>query len=107
MPTNDFDKASRYAAKLDPEAFLGWLVPGWQEAVDFGGWLETRTIPFPGEADRICDTVAKLVRRTDQDEVWAIPIEFQTKPDTDMFGRLGGDAYCPGYLSCRKERIRI
>ena len=46
MPVNHFDKASRYAAKLDPEAFLDWLMPGWRETVLFDGWLETRTIPF-------------------------------------------------------------
>src|SRR5438105_13959496 len=88
MPVNHFDKASRYAAKIDPEAFLDWLIPGWRESVVFGGWLETPTIPFPGEPDRICDTVAKLLNPAIQDEVWAIPIEFQTKPDASMFGRL-------------------
>ena len=26
MPGNHFDKAARYAAKLDPPGFLGWLL---------------------------------------------------------------------------------
>jgi hypothetical protein len=88
MAINHFDKASRYAAKLDPEAFLDWLIPGWRETVLVDGWLETRTIPFPGEADRICDTVIKLVNLDVREDVWAVAIEFQTKPDPNMFGRL-------------------
>ncbi len=88
MAVNHFDKANRYAAKLDPEAFLDWLMPGWWEFLIFVDWLDSRTIPFPGEPDRICDTVVKLIDPMKQDQVWAIAIEFQTKPDPNMFGRL-------------------
>jgi hypothetical protein len=31
-------------------------------------WLDTRTIPFPGERDRTCDTVARLDRAGHQAE---------------------------------------
>ena len=49
MTPNPFDQASRYTAKLDPPAFLRWLVPGLADTVVFRGWLDTRTLPFPGE----------------------------------------------------------
>ncbi|MGH7127561.1 MAG: hypothetical protein ACREIV_03265 [Planctomycetaceae bacterium] len=55
-----YDQAAWYAAKLDPQAFLAWLIPGVGTALEFVGWLDTRTVPFPGEPDRICDTVAHL-----------------------------------------------
>jgi hypothetical protein len=49
MPRNRFDQASRSAAKLDAVGFLCWLL------------RETpATLPFPGEPDRPCDTIAWL-----------------------------------------------
>src|SRR5712691_7047634 len=88
MTPNRFDQASRYAAKLDPLAFLRWLVPRLADTVVFRGWLDTRTLPFPGEPDRICDTVASLVEQTVPETWWAMPIEFQHRPHGNMFGRL-------------------
>lgn len=85
MAVNHFDQASRYTAKLDPLGLLDWLVPGWRQSALFVGWLETRTIPFPGEADRVCDTVAHLLA---DDQAWALVLEFQSRIDSDLFGRL-------------------
>src|SRR5262245_53436294 len=59
---NVYDQAARYAVKLDPAGFCRWLLPGLDPAVEFRGWLDTRTLPFPGEQDRTCDTVAALAR---------------------------------------------
>lgn len=53
-----FDQAAPYAAKLDPAVFLRWLLDTLDAQLTFHGWLDTHTIPFLGEADRICDTVA-------------------------------------------------
>jgi hypothetical protein len=49
---NDFDQASRYAARLlDPAGFLLWLLgapyfPAWR----WTGWLDTQTLALPGRA---------------------------------------------------------
>ncbi len=88
MTPNPFDQASRYTAKMDPPAFLRWLVPRLPDTVVFHGWLDTRTVPFPGEPDRTCDTVANLVEQTVPETWWAMPIEFQASPQGKMFGRL-------------------
>jgi hypothetical protein len=88
MAQNEFDQASRYAAKLDPAGFLSWLLRLPLEAFLFRGWLDTRTLPFPGERDRIRDTVAHLEDLAMNGMPWALPVEFQIEPDADMFGRL-------------------
>ena len=85
MTRTRFDQACRYAAKLDPPAFLGWLF-GATEA-PFLGWLDTRTLPFPGDPERTCDTVAWL-GQPGQEGPWAVPIEFNLEPDPAMFGRM-------------------
>ncbi len=87
MTANPFDKACRYLAHLDPPRFLQWLAPGLGDAAVFVQWLDTRTIPFPGEPDRTCDTVAEVARPIGQ-ERWALTIAFQSQPSADMFGRL-------------------
>jgi hypothetical protein len=88
MTPNVFDQAARYAAKLDPLAFLLWLLPRLAAAARFVGWLDTRTVPYPGDPDRTCDTVAGLAEVTDPPRRWALPIEFQSRPDAALFGRL-------------------
>ncbi len=82
---NPFDKASRYAACLDPAGFLIWLLGC---PVTFRAWLNARTLTFPGQPDRTCDTVAHLL--DDRGWSWAMPVEFQLRPEPDMFGRLLG-----------------
>jgi hypothetical protein len=88
MAMNPFDQASRYAAKLDPPGFLEWLLPGLSAALTFHGWLDTRTLPFPGEPDRTGDTVARLCTNTDPRLWWALALEFQSEPHHEMFGRV-------------------
>jgi hypothetical protein len=85
---NVFDQSSRYAAKLDPLGFLRWLLPGLPAAMEFLGWLDTRTIPLPGEPDRICDTVAELADPRQLEARWALVLEFQTEPRGDILDRL-------------------
>ncbi len=83
MPRTRFDQACRFAAKMDAAGFLGWLlgIP-----VGFQRWLDTRTMPFPGDPDRTCDTVAGI--ESAGGAAWAVPIEFCLEPDEEMFGRL-------------------
>jgi hypothetical protein len=87
MAANVFDQASRYAAKLDAIGLLRWLLKLLPRYV-FLGWLDTRTVVFPGEEDRTCDTVAWLQDETQPGVWWALTVEFLLEPDADMFGRL-------------------
>ena len=93
---NVYDQAARFAAKLDALGFLRWLLATLAADLIFARWLDTQTIPFPGEADRRCDTVAEIVHAAGLAPPWAMVIEFQTRPDADMpyrlleyLGRLG------------------
>lgn len=85
---NDFDQAARYAAKLNPAGFFHWLVAGLDRVLVFRGWLDTRTLPFPGEPDRTCDTVGSFDHLTGAGLPWAIVVEFQSEPEADMLERL-------------------
>ena len=85
---NVYDQASRYLAKLDPPGFLCWLLELPTDAIVFRGWLDTRRLPFPGEPERVNDTVAHVECVEANHLPWAIPIEFQLEPDATMFGRL-------------------
>jgi hypothetical protein len=82
-----FDQAARYTAKLDPSAFLRWLL-GLNAPLAFQGWLDTRTLPFPGEPDRTCDTVAELLDATHPGRLWALVVEIQSEPDAEILDRL-------------------
>ncbi len=83
-----YDQTARYAMKLDPAGFLRWLLEGIALELTFTRWLDTQTIPFPGEAERRCDTVAELVRRDSLGPPWALVAEAQTEPDPDILARL-------------------
>src|SRR5262245_29567193 len=82
---NPFDKAARYAAKLDGAGFLRWLL---RRAVRFRRSLDPRGLSFPGQPDRTGDTVAAF--EEDDGTPYAMPIEFQIAPDPEMFGRFLG-----------------
>jgi hypothetical protein len=69
-------------------------------AFTFREWLDTRDLPFPGEPDRICDTVAHLEDVAEHGVPWAVAVEFQIQPDADMFGRFLG--YLSGIWLKRK-----
>jgi hypothetical protein len=55
----------------------------------FARWQDTRTLPFPGEPDRVCDTVAEFEHRADPRRRCLVDVEVQAKPDADMLERLG------------------
>ncbi|HEV3437570.1 MAG TPA: hypothetical protein VG122_09425 [Gemmata sp.] len=54
----------------------------------FRGWLDTRAISFPGEPDRTSDMVAHLANLLEHGIPWALLLEFQIVPDSEMFGRI-------------------
>jgi hypothetical protein len=88
MTVNVFDQAARYSVRADPLGFLRWLLRGLDPSLTFHGWLDTRTVPFPGTPDRTCDTVADVAATAEALLRWAIIIEFQTEPDSWMLDRL-------------------
>ena len=89
MTANVFDQAARYCVQSDPPGFLRWVMPGLDPALRFRGWLDTRTLPFPGTPDRTCDTVAELAEDDDEADLrWAVVTEFQAEPEPEMLDRL-------------------
>jgi hypothetical protein len=88
MARNYFGQASRFAAKLDPVGFWSWSLRLKQEQFAFRRWLDTRSIPFPGETDRTVNTVAWIDDPITNLTPWAVAAEFQIEPDPLMFGRL-------------------
>ncbi len=87
MTRNVFDQAARYCIQSDPLGFLRWLIPGLDPMLTFHGWLDTRTLPFPGTPDRTCDTVADLAESATALLRWAVVTEFQTVPETEILDR--------------------
>jgi hypothetical protein len=83
-----FDRAARSAARLKPAGFIRWLLPSLPDSMAFRGWLDTRTPPFPGEPERTCDTLASFENLAAPDEWWAVPVEFQTEPASDILDRI-------------------
>ena len=90
MPSNVYDQAGRYLAKLDAVGFLAYALELPRSAFRFRLWLDTRLLPFPGQPDRTCDTVAHLEDLLRGGIPWALILEFQIDPDEKLFGRLLG-----------------
>jgi hypothetical protein len=90
MPENVYDQASRYALKeLYPPGVWPWLLTekirsNWE----WRGWLDTRTVPFPGEPERICDTVALFERTTSPAPPVALVAESQSRPEGEVLERV-------------------
>src|SRR4051794_17855555 len=82
-----YDQACRFLLHLDAAVLL-WLLGLTAREVEFDSWLDTRGLPWPGQPDRTCDTVAYLRDLTDGGRPWAQVAEFQAQPDPEMFGRL-------------------
>ncbi len=87
---NDYDKASRHAARLlDPAGFIRWLMGDlFAAAWRWVDWLDTQSIPFPGEPDRRCDTVAAFDRAAGDAPPLALVVEFMTEPRRLILERL-------------------
>jgi hypothetical protein len=89
VSVNPFDQASRYAAhQLDEPGFLAWLLPGVVARYSFHRWLPTRNTPFPGEPERICDTVAAWTHQEATAPPLATVIEFLTEASTGFLEHL-------------------
>jgi hypothetical protein len=91
---NDYDQAARYAARrVDEFGFLRWVLgTAVIDAWEWKGWLDTQAVPFPGEPDRRCDTVAAFERKDGTAPPVAAIIEFMSEPRSDFPERLAD--YC-------------
>lgn len=78
-----FDQAARYAAQADAGVVTARLLAGSGLALVFREWLDTRTLPMPGGADRTADLVAALDDPTAPDSPWLLVLEFQAQTDAD------------------------
>jgi hypothetical protein len=85
----DFDQTGRYLIKRRPEGFYRYLSQQFVQAWEWRGWIDTSTLVFPGEPERICDTVAEFVHRTDRNRRLLLDTEVQPRPDPDMLDRMG------------------
>jgi hypothetical protein len=59
-------------------------LPGHEQELTFDKWEDTRRLPFPGEPDRTCDTVARFRNLTDPERPWIMVVEFQSRPQRWM-----------------------
>lgn len=66
---------------------MAWLLCLKPDELDFVSWLDTRQVPWPGQPDRVCDTVAHLRDQRKGGAPFAAVVEFQILPDELMFGR--------------------
>jgi len=88
-----YDQATRYLIRRAPLAFFPWVVSRLLPAWRFLRFLEPNTIAFPGEPERVCDTVAELARGGRARERLLADVEAQAAPHPDMLERLGEYAY--------------
>jgi hypothetical protein len=87
------DQAARYLVKRNPPAFFGWAAPCLLSRWQFHGFVDTSTVAFPGEPNRVCDTVAEFVRTGERHRRLLLDVESQSEPHPDMLERLGEYAY--------------
>lgn len=86
----DFDQACAYLMHLGKIHMILWLLGLKLGDMKFESWLRTKNIPWPGQENRTCDTVAHLTDERTHGIPWMIVIEFQIEADELMFGRLLG-----------------
>jgi hypothetical protein len=86
MP-NPYDQACRFLLRQFDRPLLSWLLGLPLVELAFVDWLDTRALPWPGQSDRTCYTVAFLRDRVTGGLPWAVPVEFQIDPAPLMFGR--------------------
>ncbi len=92
---NVFDQGARYTIRLDIPRFLPWVLgPATAALFRFREWLDTRSVPYPGDRDRVCDTAAGLDSLLNPDWLGALLMDPQTTVDRAMLFRVGEYAIC-------------
>src|ERR1700683_424538 len=85
----DYDQGGRYLIRRLPAGFFDLISRPFAQAWEQNGWIDTSTLVFPGEPERICDTVAEFVHRTERNRRLLMDVEVQPRPDPDMLDRMG------------------
>ena len=85
---NDYDKASRRACKDDPSRHFEWLLPVLQAQKPFQEWFDARQLPFPGERDRYCDTVAIFQSPNSEEPPCHVVMEALSEPQGLMLAHM-------------------
>lgn len=78
-----FDQAARFAAQADPGVVPARLLTGSGLSLVFHEWLDTRTLPLPGDSDRTADLIAALNDPAAPNLPWLLVLEFQAQVDAD------------------------
>jgi hypothetical protein len=99
----ELDETARYALKMAPAEALAWLLRRLDPDLAFSRWIDTEMIAFPGEPKRRCDTVAELVSRSGAVPPWALVLEVEARPRTNMLGR--GSTWVGCSASCGTGRV--
>jgi hypothetical protein len=96
----EYDQNARYAVRrIHLMGALRFLIgePIWS-AWRWKGWLDTQSVPFPGEPDRRFDTAFWLDRPKGDAPPLAVVIEFMSRPRQEALERL-----CEYTLRVRRE----
>ncbi|MBM3458504.1 MAG: hypothetical protein FJX77_08245 [Armatimonadetes bacterium] len=83
-----YDQACRFAAHTDPVGVLAWVTDAAPTAFRFCRWLNDRSVPEPGDPERISDTIAEVAATIAPRSRIACVLEFQSRPDPNIVGRL-------------------
>jgi hypothetical protein len=78
-----FDQAACFATQVEPEALVQRLLASRSVPWRFREWLDTRSLPLPGGADRTADLVMALDDPAAPDRPWLLVLEFQAQVDPD------------------------
>jgi hypothetical protein len=88
-----YDQAARYLIRQAPLAFFRWMIPRFLEGREYQRFVDASPVAFPGEPDRVCDTVAEFLPMDSIGPRWLVDTEVQAEPHSDMLERLGEYAY--------------
>jgi hypothetical protein len=89
FPENtQFDEVARRLLDFGGGELLLWLARFSPDRITFNRFLPSE-LKYPGVAHRICDAIAFLTDHALRGVPLAGLVEFQTRPDFDMFDRMG------------------
>ena len=72
----DYDQLCRRMAKRRPVALLQLLLTAFSLHLRYRGWVDARTITWPGDPERTGDVVAVLEALAQPGPLWAFDLEF-------------------------------
>jgi hypothetical protein len=84
MPFGPYDRSSRYLLRQNALSLSAWLLGLTEAQLEFVQWLDTRRLPWPGQPDHTCDTVAWLHDPARNGLPLAAIVKCQFGPDAAM-----------------------